>query len=231
MLLGGAWCRLLGISLLSCWWKFQRHFWQSMPQGKTVWAVPILPDASRISMWAGAVSSKQRPWSCPIEPIPWIEVSFSQFRSLCCPDPMRYSNIATIISCLLASSLSTKKIFDIVCNYTTKPEFISENMSNLSWWWSLGFGDVEKSEGLDFVEIFSGHIFLASYSASPDSSDIIPVTPNAASERCRNARCWSSIFRPPLSPCGRILFQLVWRDGMCQECLTELVSIIQDAKH
>jgi hypothetical protein len=32
----------------------------------------------------------------------------------------------------------------------------------------LGFGDIEKSEGLDFVEIFSGHIdFLGIIQCKP----------------------------------------------------------------
>lgn len=116
MLLGEAiWCRLLGI---------QSFADENSSAVLTIVDAPVEKNnlsGSRPCLTKAELHKEQvqfpvqRPWSscrwCPIEPIPWIELSqLPSLLFLRCPDPMRYSNIAIIISCLLGSPLSSKQI-------------------------------------------------------------------------------------------------------------------------
>ena len=159
--------------------KIPAPFWQSIPQGKTAWVVPTLPDESRIALWAISsaktmkLMSLMSHWTMQFlgsnNTIAALLLFHFRFSFLRCPDRS---------NALLQH-----------CGYPVMPfgQPLVHKRNDLTWYataWMpglslcehvktflmviLGFGDIEKSEGLDFVEIFSGHIdFLGIIQCKP----------------------------------------------------------------
>lgn len=148
MLLGGAWCRLLGISLLAD--ENSSAVLTIDTPGKTAWVVPTLPDESRIALWAGAISSAKTMklmslmshWTMQFlgsnNTIVALLLFHFRFSFLRCPD--RSNALLQHCGCPVMpfGQPLVHKRNDLTWYATAWMPGLNlyVNMSRLSWWWS-----------------------------------------------------------------------------------------------